>query len=86
MEQKNKIVFFALSTCPACKKTKEYINQKGFEYILVEVDTVDKDSREKLLGELRKYNPRETFPTVVIDGGAKVIIGYDEKSLHEAFK
>jgi glutaredoxin-like protein NrdH len=85
MEQKSKIVFFALSTCPACKKTKDFLNQKGVDYILVEVDTVDKDSRDKLLSELRKYNPRETFPTVVIDGGAKIVVGYDERSLMETF-
>ncbi|MBF0464155.1 MAG: glutaredoxin family protein [Nitrospirae bacterium] len=85
MEQKSKIVLFALSTCQACKKTKTYLNDKGLEYILVELDTVDTDSREKLLKELRKYNPRETFPTVVVDGGAKVMVGYDEQVINGFF-
>ncbi|QWR76347.1 glutaredoxin family protein [Candidatus Magnetomonas plexicatena] len=85
MENKSKIVLFGLSTCPACKKTKAFLNDKGLEYILVELDTVDADSRDKLLGELRKYNPRETFPTVVIDGGAKVMVGYDEQVINGFF-
>lgn len=79
-----KIVLFALSTCPACKKTKKLLEELGVEAVIVDLDTVDRESREKLLNEMRKYNPRESFPTLVIDGGQKVIVGYGEDEIREA--
>ncbi|NOY64040.1 MAG: glutaredoxin family protein [Nitrospirae bacterium] len=79
-----KIVLFALSTCPACKKTKKLMQEMGVEAVIIDLDTIDRDSRDKLLNEMRKYNPKETFPTLVIKGGQKVIIGYGEDEIREA--
>ena len=76
-----KTVLFALSTCPSCKKTKELLTSNNIEFILVELDTLDIESRDKLLVDVRKYNPRETFPTLVVDGGKTVIVGYNEPAL-----
>jgi glutaredoxin-like protein NrdH len=86
MDKKKRIVLFALSTCPACRKTKELLGKHGLDYLLVEIDTVDRSSREKLLQTLRKYNPQETFPTLVIDGGKKVVIGYSEEEILDLIK
>ncbi|MBF0539017.1 MAG: glutaredoxin family protein [Nitrospirae bacterium] len=93
MEEKQ-IVLFSLSTCPVCKKTKMFLDKKKVEYVLVELDLVDLDSRDKLLAEVRKFNPRETFPTLVISSdrslqsqgkGEKVIVGYNEPELISEF-
>jgi len=81
-----KIVLFALSTCLACKKTKKLLEELGVDAVIVDLDTVDRESRERLLNEVRKYNPRETFPTLVIDGGKKVVVGYGEEEIREALK
>ncbi len=79
-----KIVLFALSTCPACKKTKKLMQEMGVEAVIIDLDTIDRDSRNKLLDEMRKYNPKETFPTLVVDGGKKVVVGYGEEEIREA--
>ena len=79
-----KIVLFALSTCPACKKTKKLIQEMGVEAVIIDLDTIDRDSRDKLLSKMRIYNPKETFPTLVINGGQKVIIGYGEEEIRES--
>ncbi|GBE00743.1 glutaredoxin [bacterium BMS3Bbin06] len=84
MSSAGKIVLFALSTCPACRKTKELLNRFNVDYILVELDTIETCSRNKLLEQVRKYNPHETFPTLVVDGGKKVIVGYAEDEIKEA--
>jgi len=84
MTEPKKIVLFALSTCPACKKTKELLKNHDIDYVLVEMDTIDAASREKLLIEVRKHNSRETFPTLVINGGEKVVVGYREDDLKDA--
>ncbi len=79
-----KIVLFALSTCPACKKTKKLLGEMGVEAVIVDLDTIDRESREKLLKEMRKYNPKETFPTLVVDGGRRVVVGYGEEEIRGA--
>ncbi|MBF0541883.1 MAG: glutaredoxin family protein [Nitrospirae bacterium] len=85
MADEKKNVLFALSTCPACKKTKAMLDKNNIQYILTELDLIDIDSRDKLLVQVRKYNDRETFPTLVVRGGERVIIGYDENALKEVF-
>ncbi|KJR41305.1 glutaredoxin [Candidatus Magnetoovum chiemensis] len=70
-------VLFALSTCSACKKTRELLDRNNVKYILVEADTIDIDSRTKIMVKLKTYNPRETFPTFVSNSGEKVIVGYN---------
>jgi|Deesub1362A_J573_1020465.scaffolds.fasta_scaffold00317_15 glutaredoxin-like protein NrdH len=80
------IVLFALSTCPACKKTKGLLEELGIDAVIVDLDLVDLDSRDRLLKELRRFNPQETFPTLVIDKGKRVIVGYSEDELREALQ
>ncbi len=84
MSEERKVVLFALSTCPACKKTKALLKELGVDAVVVDLDTIDRETREKLLVEVRKHNPRETFPTLVINGGEKVIVGYGEEEIRSA--
>lgn len=85
MADDKQTVLFALSTCPACRKTKSLLDKNNIKYLLVELDLVDLDSRDKLLEQVRRYNDRETFPTLVVRGGERVIIGFDEQGLREVF-
>ncbi|MBF0566674.1 MAG: glutaredoxin family protein [Nitrospirae bacterium] len=85
MEEENKIVLFALSTCSACRKTKELLNKNGIKYLLVELDVIDVDSKNKLMEEVRRFNPRETFPTLVVGGGKQIVVGFNEEALKNAF-
>lgn len=86
MSEEHKNVLFALSTCNACKKTKALLDREGIDYLYVEVDTVDKDSRGELIEKIRQYNPRETLPTLVLNGGKKVVVGYGEEEILDALK
>ncbi len=78
-------VLFALSTCNACKKTKDLLDRNNIDYLVVELDIMDINSRDKMLKEVRQFNPKETFPTLVINGGEKVVIGYRADDLRAAF-
>ncbi|MBF0456905.1 MAG: glutaredoxin family protein [Nitrospirae bacterium] len=80
-----KTVLFALSTCPSCRKTKEFLTKNNIEFVLAEMDTLDIESRDKLLLEVKKYNPRETFPTIVVDGGRTVIVGFNETAIKKEY-
>jgi glutaredoxin len=80
----HKVMIFTLSTCGWCKKTKQLLKDLDVEYEYVDIDTISGEEREKVREELRKHNPRMSAPTVVIDDGKNVIIGFDEEEVREA--
>lgn len=82
-ENKGKVVLYALSTCVWCKKTKKLLSKLKVEYSYVDADLLKGKEREELLEELKKWNPKCSFPTVVINND-QCIIGYDEHKVKEA--
>jgi glutaredoxin-like protein NrdH len=76
------VKLYALSTCGWCRKTKALLDDSDLEYDLVYVDLLDKEEKEKILVEVRKWNPRCSFPTVVIDNKESVA-GFKEARLRE---
>lgn len=73
-----KIRVYSLSTCPACKRLKEFLKEHNIEYETIDVDTLDSGEQWVALKELRKINPQETFPTIVVE---KAVVGYEEEAL-----
>ena len=67
---------FALSTCGWCKKTIAWLDENNINYDKVYVDLTSGDERKDLIAEVKKHNPKSTFPTVVINGGENVVVGY----------
>jgi len=78
-KKKGDIFMFALSTCGWCMKTKKLLNSLGIEYSYVDVDLLD-DPNDSILEEFARWNPNESFPTIVIDN-KKCIIGYKEEEI-----
>lgn len=78
---RKKVRLYALSTCPLCKKVKKFFEEHNIRYEYIEVDTLDSGEQWVMSKELRRYNPRATYPTVVVED---VILGFDEDSLKEA--
>jgi len=79
-ENKGKIFLYALSTCVWCKKTKQLLNDLGVEYSYVFVDQLESGDREMKMEELSKWNPRCSFPTLVINN-EKCITGFKEEEI-----
>ncbi len=73
---------YALSTCSHCRNAKKLLNDHGVAYDCVDVDQTQGAEREKVLDEVRRYNPNCSFPTILI--GDKVIVGYRENEIKEA--
>lgn len=78
-----KVVLYALSTCAWCRKAKAFLDENGVEYELTYVDLLEGEAREQVIEEVRKWNPRRSFPTVVIDD-AKSVAGFKPELLEEA--
>jgi glutaredoxin-like protein NrdH len=74
---------FALSTCSHCKATKKFLNDYRVQFECTDVDMLDSVNKAMVLDEVKKYNPRLTFPTIIIDGD-RVIIGFQEDEIKKA--
>jgi glutaredoxin-like protein NrdH len=79
------IFLYALSTCVHCKNTKSFLEEENIDYDFVDVDKLSGDEREKTIEEVKKFNPRCSFPTIVIDN-EKVIVGLNKEEILEACK
>ncbi len=79
----DKPIMYALTTCLHCKNTRKYLDEEHVEYISIFVDEYVGKQRSDLMDKVRMYNPRATFPTIVMPNG-KVIVGYRKQLLQEA--
>ncbi len=77
-----KVQVYSLSTCSHCKSTKKMLDECTIQYDFVDVDTLEGDERKAILADIRKHNPKCSFPTTII--GEKVIVGYKEDQIKEA--
>ncbi len=77
------VFLYALSTCIHCKNTKKFLDEKNIEYDFVYVDKLTGEEREKTIEEVKKYNPKASFPTIIVDG-EKIIVGLKEQEILEA--
>ncbi len=82
-ENKGSVMLFALSTCVWCKKTKKFLNELGIRYKYVDVDKLDVNEKADTMNELSRFNPRCSFPTLVVDD-EKCIVGYDAVKIKES--
>lgn len=77
------IKIFTLSTCSHCKAAKKFLNDLNVSFDFTDVDLLDAEEKASVIEEVKKYNPRLTFPTIIIDG-EKVIIGFQDREIKEA--
>jgi glutaredoxin len=80
---KGNLVLYALSTCVWCRMTKNLLEKMDVGYDYVDVDTLDDDEKAKALDDLRHWNPKCSFPSLVVNG-ERCIIGFNEDDLRKA--
>ena len=78
----NNVKMYSLSTCGHCKATKRLLDECSVRYDFTDVDLLEGDERAAILDDVRKLNPRCSFPTIII--GGKVIVGFKENEIKEA--
>jgi glutaredoxin len=76
------VKIYSLSTCSHCKSTKKMLSDCTIQYDFVDVDTFEGEERAAILEDVKKINPKCSFPTVII--GNTVIVGFKEKEIKEA--
>ncbi len=82
-QDRGDVFLYALSTCVWCRRTKALLQELGVAYRYVDVDLVPPEEQEEVMAQVRRWNPRENFPTLVIRN-ERVIIGYQPERIREA--
>jgi glutaredoxin-like protein NrdH len=79
---KPEVKIYSLSTCSHCRATKKFLGECTIKYEFVDVDLLEGEERKAIIEDVKKFNPRCSFPTIII--GDKVIVGFKEKEIKEA--
>lgn len=85
VHQEHQVKFYGLSTCIWCRKTRQFLEDEGVAFDFVYVDLLEGDEREAIKDEIREWNPRVSFPTIVIDG-AQCMIGFKTDELKQVLE
>ncbi|MHB8881554.1 MAG: glutaredoxin family protein [Thermodesulfovibrionales bacterium] len=73
-----KVTVYSLSTCPVCRKVRQFLDDNGVVFTLIEVDLLQASEQWVTTREVAKHNPQGTYPTIVVE---EVIVGYDTDAL-----
>lgn len=79
------LVLYTLSTCIWCRMMKNFLAKTGIGYDYVDVDILGDEDKAKALSDLRYWNPKCSFPSLVVNG-EKCVIGFNENNVKEALK
>jgi glutaredoxin len=78
-----KITFYGLSTCVWCRKTRHLLDKLGVTYDYVYVDLLGPQEQERAMAEVQRWNPNESFPTMVFND-TSCVLGFDEAGIRRA--
>jgi glutaredoxin-like protein NrdH len=53
----------------------------GLEYSYVDVDLLLDPDKTEAYDEIKQHNDNVSFPTVIIDNGEEIIVGFEEEKL-----
>lgn len=81
MMNQKKVVLYALTTCVYCNAIKKMLEDLDVSHRLILADELPGHERQGVLEELKKVNPRCSFPTLVIDD--VVITGYKVQEIKD---
>ena len=78
------VLVYALSTCPWCRKTKQWFTDSKIAFEFVDVDTLPADEQDEVADKAFKLSGGRRFPVVVING--EVIVGHSPDKFLELLK
>lgn len=78
------VMVYALSTCPWCRKTKQWFADSKIDFEYVDVDMLPADEQDEVADKAYKLSGGRRFPVVVING--EVIVGHSPDKFLEHLK
>jgi glutaredoxin len=73
---------YTLSTCPWCKKTKNWFNDRNIHFDYIDYDDLDSEQKKPVREKIQKDNLNLSFPIVYIDD--IIIQGYNPDKFEKA--
>jgi glutaredoxin len=70
-----KITVYALSTCPWCRKAKQFFKDHNIVVEEIDFDLCDPKRQEEALAQMKRFGAGDSFPFVLI--GNDPIEGFD---------
>ena len=77
------VVFYGLSTCVWCKRTRALLEDSDVAFDFIYVDLLQGDERREAIERVREWNQAGSFPTVVVNG-QHCVVGYKPEEIKEA--
>ncbi len=77
------IKVYALSTCPYCKMTKQFLSENDVSFDHTDVDLLEGAERDTVVAEVKELSGGTSFPVIVLDDG-EVIVGFNKARLQQA--
>ncbi len=84
MATNHSVLLYGLSTCVHCRHAREFFEEQHIPFDCVYVDKLDGEERANTIAAVRKHNPRISFPTIVVDDGCCVLVGFNEDDVRKA--
>jgi glutaredoxin-like protein NrdH len=79
----HRTIFYGLSTCVWCKRTRRFLEDQGIAFDYIYVDLLSGQEREEVLTRVRRWNLKTSFPTIVVDD-SRCVVGYKPEQIKEA--
>ena len=77
----DEVMVYALSTCPWCRKTKQWFDDSKIPYEAVDVDKLPDEEQDAVADKAYELSGGRRFPVVVING--EVIVGFNPEKFLE---
>jgi glutaredoxin len=69
------VFLYALSTCPWCRKAKQFFTESGVAFDFVDVDLLPDDEQMAASDKAFELSGGRRFPVAVVNG--EVVVGYN---------
>ena len=76
-----KVFMYTLSTCPWCRKTKQFFKDRNVPFDYIDYDLAAEVQQEKIVDEIQKSGVQLAFPFVKING--EIVVGFNPERYAE---
>jgi len=63
-----KVTMYSFTTCPFCRRAKDYLDVEGIEYSVVELDELPGNEGNEIRATLGRMTQRTSVPSIFING------------------
>lgn len=62
------VAMFSFTTCPFCRRAKDYLDEKGVAYSIIELDELEGNEGNEIRAVLGKLTKRTSVPSIFVGG------------------